>query len=209
MSPPIFPTLKGVTYPVKRFPMWRTLHQESVSGQDNPIPLWSFPRWRYELTYSAFNSGASAFQGLPATEFQALAAFFNVVNGGASVFQYTDVDDGAVTNQLFGTGDGATVAFALSRTMTGAGGVTFNEPVFAPTITNVKIAGTPTGAYTLGTQGLVTFTSAPANGAALTWTGTFNWLCRFDEDSSQFEKFMNNLWELKSIRFTTIKTQSK
>jgi uncharacterized protein (TIGR02217 family) len=209
MAPPILPSLKGLTYPAKRYPIWRTLHQEAVSGQNNPIPLWSFPRWRYELVYSAMFSGAAAFQGLPAIELQALAAFFNIVNGSATVFQYTDPDDGAVTDQLFGTGDGSTVAFALTRTMTGAGSVTFNEPVFAPTITNIKISGTPTSAYTLGTQGLVTFNSAPAAAAALTWTGTFNWLCRFDEDTAQFEKFMNNLWELKTLKFTTIKTQSK
>ena len=209
MAPPIFPTLKGLTYPVQRTPIWHTLSQEAVSGQDNPIQLWTYPRWRYTLVFSAFNSGATAFQGLPAIELQALAGFFNTVAGRVTVFQFTDPDDGSVTDQPFGTGDGATVAFPLVRTMTGAGGVTYVEPVFAPTITNVKIAGSITALYTLGTQGLVTFNSPPGIGAALTWTGTFNWLCRFDADSIDFEKFFNKLWELKKISFTTIKTQSK
>jgi hypothetical protein len=63
--------------------------------------------------------------------------------------------------------------------------------------------------YTLGTQGLITFSTPPSGGSSVLWTGTFNWLCRFDDDSMDFSKFMNNLWEVKSLKFTTIKTQSK
>lgn len=209
MAPPILPTFKGFTYPVKRTPMARTLRQEAVSGQDNPIQLWTYPRWQYELPISVLNSGATAFQSLSAIEMQTLAAFWNTVMFGSSglVFQFTDPDDGTVTDQSFGSGDGVTVAFPLVRTMTGTG-FTFVEPVFAPTITNVKISGTPTAAYTLGTQGLVTFNSAPAAAAPLTWTGTFRWLVRFDDDSLEFSKFMNNLWECKALKFTSIKTRS-
>jgi hypothetical protein len=407
MAPPVLPTLKGASYPVKRIPMWKTLHQEAVSGQDNPIPLWSFPKWRYEVPYNAFNSGGTAFQGLPALEWQTLATFFNTVQGSALVFQFTDPDDGAVTDQLFGTGDGATVAFPLVRTMAGIGGAAFVEPVFAPvnpqisknadwqgkqlqyatartnvllqsntfsnaaygktncTVTSNSgtspdgtndawlwqrsstaaayifqgISGKPASAlvytgsiyakpgtgnflalrladangsasvtfnvstgvislspttsgpwsgasasiiaaangfyrcsltaasstdtnlteywsgnsnnvtldgtdsvsnttilafgeqleqqniatsyiattivavtvtdYALGTQGLVTFSTAPLAAAILSWTGTYNWLCRFDADATDFEKFMNRLWECKALKFTTIKTQSK
>ena len=210
MTLPIFPTLKGATFPVKRTPIWSTLHQEAVSGQDNPIGLWTYNRWRYEIPYSGFNSSSIAFQGLPALEWQTLAAFFNQVQGSRLVFQFADPDDGAVTDQLFGTGDGTTVAFPLTRTMTGLGSVSWNEPVFAPvTITNVKINGTPTALYALGTQGLVTFNSPPALNALLTWTGSYRWLVRFDKDVTDFEKFMDRLWELKSISFTSIKTQSK
>ena len=208
MTLPIFPTLKGATYPAKRTPIWSTLHQEAVSGQDSPIRLWSYNRWRYEIPYSAFNSGPTAIQGLPALEWQALAAFFNQVNGSRLVFQFTDPDDNAVTDQVFGTGDGSTAAFPLTRTMSGIG-VSWNEPVFAPTIANVKVNGAPTVLYTLGTQGLVTFNSPPAAAASLTWTGSYRWLCRFDKDVTDFEKFMNQLWECKAIVFATIKTQSK
>jgi uncharacterized protein (TIGR02217 family) len=190
-------------------PLWKTLHQESVSGQDNPIALWTFNKWMYELPINMLNSGATAFQNLIAIDTQALMAFFNQMQGSAGVFQYNDTDDNSVTDQLFGVGDGTTVAFPLTRTMTGAGGFTWSEPVFAPTITNIKINGTPTVLYTLGTQGLVTFNSPPAAAASLTWTGTFNWLCRFDDDSLELSKFMNRLWEVRALKFTTIKTQPK
>jgi uncharacterized protein (TIGR02217 family) len=209
MALPILPSFKFFSYPAKRAPLWKTLHQESVSGMDNPVPLWTFNRWQYELPITLLNSGATAFQNALAIEWQALNAFYNQVQGSFGVFQFFDGDDGAVTDQLFGVGDGVTVAFPLTRTMTGAGGFAWNEPVFAPTITNVKINGTPTVLYTLGTQGLVTFNSAPAGGANLTWTGIFNWLVRFDGDNLDFSKFMNNLWEIRALKFTTIKTQSK
>lgn len=178
------------------------MHQEAVSGQDNPIPLWSYPRWAYQVGYSILRSDTVNL------EWQALAAFYNQLYGSARVFQFADPDDGSVTDQSIGTGDGVTTAYPLVRTMTGAGSTTFVEPVFAPTITNVKIAGTPTVLYTLGTRGLVTFNTPPTLGAALTWTGTFNWLCRFDEDNASFDKFMYQFWALKKITFTTIKTQS-
>jgi uncharacterized protein (TIGR02217 family) len=210
MAPPVLPSFKFFSYPAKRAPIWRTLHQESVSGMDNPVPLWSFNRWQYELPINLLNSGATAFQSALALEWQEMNALYNQLQGSFGVFQYPDPDDGSVTDQLFGVGDGVTTKFPLTRTMSGPGGTfTWNEPVFAPTITNVKINAVPTVLYTLGTQGLVTFNSAPAGGANLTWTGTFNWLCRFDDDSMDFSKFMNNLWELKALKFTTIKTQSK
>ncbi len=210
MAPPILPTFNFITYPATRSPIWRTLHQESVSGMDNPIPLWSFNRWMYDLPISLLNSKSVAFQNAVALEWQALNAFYNQLNGSFGVFQFLDTDDSSVTDQLFGVGDGTTVGFPLTRTMTGAGGFVWNEPVFAPVGTPVvKINGTPTVLFTLGTQGLITFNSPPAGGANLTWTGTFRWLCRFDDDNLDFSKFMSALWEVKSLKFTTIKTQSK
>jgi len=59
--------------------------------------------------------------------------------------------------------------------------------------------------YTIGTSGVVTFTAAPANGAVLTWTGTFSWLCQFDDDElGLWQDFVNRL-AIETLRFTTIK----
>jgi hypothetical protein len=60
-------------------------------------------------------------------------------------------------------------------------------------------------AYALGVGGVVTIAPAPADGAALSWTGTYRWLCRFDEDSLEFSNFMYLFWELKKCSFTTIR----
>ena len=60
--------------------------------------------------------------------------------------------------------------------------------------------------YTL-VNGLVTFSSPPANGAALTWTGAFGFLCRFDGDDLDFEQFMANLWKADSVKFRSLRAQ--
>jgi len=68
-------------------------------------------------------------------------------------------------------------------------------------VTNIKAAGAVvSGAgYTIGSTGLVTFTTAPASGAALTWTGTYYFRCRFTKDQIEFDGFMQDLYELKKV----------
>jgi hypothetical protein len=51
----------------------------------------------------------------------------------------------------------------------------------------------------------VTFSLPPSIGAVLTWDGTFYWLCRFDADELTFEKFMNTMWSVGKLSFTTVK----
>lgn len=70
---------------------------------------------------------------------------------------------------------------------------------------------TPAGAnvtvtdYALGSTGIVTFSPAPLNGAILTWTGNFYIRCRFMQDISEFNEFLNNFWDLKQLQFQSVK----
>ena len=59
-------------------------------------------------------------------------------------------------------------------------------------------------AYSIS-NGAVTFTTPPASGAALQWTGYFGFLCRFDDDSAEFEQFMSQLWRAKSVKFRSVR----
>jgi len=104
----------------------------------------------------------------------------------------------------FGAGDGSTKVFQLSRAF-GAGGFTFVEPVQnlngAPSIYVggvLKNAGTD---YTISSTGLVTFSSAPANAVALTWTGGYYYRCRFLQDELDLSRFLQGLWEAKKVEF--------
>ena len=190
--------LAGIGYPIRRTPVWSTAHQQVVSGQDWPLQLWTYPRRRWQIPYDFLRVDSTKSQA----ELQTLEGFFNQVQASTLVFQYADGDDKSVTAQTFGTGDGSTTTFQLVRTWGG-----FVEPVFMPvTITAIYDNATPTAAYTIGTNpGQIIFNSAPTATHALTWTGTYNWLCRFDDDSADFEKFMKQLWELKQIKFTSVK----
>ena len=103
----------------------------------------------------------------------------------------------------FGTGDGATKTFQLSRAY--GSGFTFAEPVANlngnPSIYVGGVLQTLGTNYTMDTAGNVTFTTAPGNGAALTWTGSYYYRCRLLQDTSDFSNFMQDLWDLKKLEF--------
>jgi uncharacterized protein (TIGR02217 family) len=196
MTLPVFPTLIGLTYPVIRRPVWRTIKQESLSGKRTRLPMRVIPQWQYELPYDMLRSDSVNL------EWQTLLGFYNSVLGAAYLFQFNDVDDNAVTTQSFGTGDGTTTQFQLVRSLGG-----FIEPVYAvngaPSIFVNGVLKTVTTDYTIGSTGVVTFVVAPGNTLPLTWTGSYYWLARFDDDQEDFSKFMNKFWELKKVTFTT------
>lgn len=198
MAVPVFPTFPGLSYPVKRTPVWSTIQQQSLSGSTPRYPLWSYPRWKYELTFEVLRQ-SGAF-----TELTDMAGFYNALRGSAGVFAFPDPSDGAVTAQNFGTGTGAATAFQLVRSFGG-----FTEPVFAPSGTpQIFVNGvlkTVTTDYTISATGLVTFTTAPGNALPITWTGTFNWLCQFDDDGIELQQDFSGIWLLSALRFTTFK----
>jgi uncharacterized protein (TIGR02217 family) len=197
MALPIFAPPPGLTFPVKRRPLWKTGRQSALSGAETTQQFWSYPRRQYELPFEFLRASLG--------ERNYMEAFYNAVGGTALAWLYNDPDDNSVTDQSFGTGDGTTRAFGLTRTLSGMS-LNYTEPVFAPNvITNVKVNGTVTSAYALGTAGLVTFTSAPVAGATITWTGSYRWVCRFDDDNIEFSKFNFDMSELQKLSFTTLK----
>ena len=139
-------------------------------------------------------SAAAALQ-----EIQSLIAFFNSRQGSFDNFLYSDPSDNTVTAQGFGTGDGVTTAFQLCRSF--GGNV---EPVMslngAPSIYIGGVLKTAGTGYTVS-NGMVTFTSAPAAAATLTWTGAYYYRCRFLADEQEFENFMYQLWAVKKLEF--------
>lgn len=59
--------------------------------------------------------------------------------------------------------------------------------------------------WSISATGMVTFSTPPESGAALTWSGNYYWRCRFKQDMADFEKFMRGLWKLGQIEFETVK----
>ena len=135
-------------------------------------------------------------------ELQTIAGFYESRQGTFDSFLFTDWLDNGVTDMQFGTGDGTTTQFQLTRAF-GAGGFTYAAPVQnVNTLTNIKKAGvtqTLTTHYTISATGLVTFVTAPAAAAALTWSGTFYYRCRFKDDIMDLQNFMYQLWDLGQV----------
>jgi uncharacterized protein (TIGR02217 family) len=206
MSIATFPTLAGMSWPVARTPMMSTIKQAAISGKETRLQLWTYPRYKYEIALEYLGSFA-AVRDWQNQDWQTFLGFWNALGGAALPFHWTDFYDKAVTSQSLGVGDGATTKFNFIRNLGG-----FVEPVQdVGAVTQVTVAGTPTTGYTLLTDpnwGLVygiQFNTAPASGAALAASFTYNWVCRFDEDTADLSNIMFNFWQLKKITFTTMK----
>ena len=193
-----FPTLPGQQFLSLKTPLWSTQIAEATSGRERRRQVWSYPRWSFEVSFEFLRDNVTQ------DELNKIRVFFNNTAGRYSEFGYLDPYDNAVTTMPFGTGDGTTKSFQITRTTT-AGGISFTEPLFAfvgtPTIYK---NGVSTTAFTIS-NGMVTFTTAPAAGVALTWTGQFMFLCRFDSDEMSPAQMMAQLWSLDGLTFKTVK----
>jgi len=194
MTLPVFPSLTATIGLATRSPTWKTLKFPSIDGSEPRYATWSYPRYAYEIPFELLRNTATI------TEFQLLAGFYNAVGGAALPWQFNDPDDYLAVAQPFGTGDGVTTQFQLCRAKGG-----FTMPVFQPIGTPALLVNGATASASVNGGGLVTFATPPAAGAALTWSGTFNWLCRFDDDQIDFAELGRGMWSLSSLKFTTEK----
>lgn len=198
MGNAVYPVLPGLALPVGRKPSFKTQAQRSVSGRELRATMQQYPLVTFSLNYEFLRDTAVT------PEVDTLIGFFMARRASFDSFLFSDPDDNAVTAMSFGAGDGSTKVFQLSRAF-GAGGFTFVEPVQnlngAPSIYVggvLKNAGTD---YTISSTGLVTFSSAPANAVALTWTGGYYYRCRFLQDELDLSRFLQGLWEAKKVEF--------
>lgn len=196
----VFPQLPGQDFMVARSPEWSTTILKAASGREIRSSIWSAPIYNFEVKHNLLR----AKQSIP--EVQKLMAFYNACLGSLGVFYYLDPEDYQVTDEPTGTGDGSTQTFQVMR-MQAKGTVYQNpEPVHAFWQTPVfKVAGSEVDAWTMSTTGQVTFTSPPANGAAITWTGKFLYLCRFDQDKLDLDQIASLFWENQGLKFVSVK----
>lgn len=195
MGNAVFPSLAGIGWNIHRRTMFNNSRPRAVSGREVAFSYQVYPLYEFELNYEFLRAGSQV-------ELQTIAGFFESRQGSFDSFLFTDWLDNGVTDMQFGTGDGTTTQFQLTRAF-GAGGFTYAAPVQnVNTLTNIKKAGvtqTLTTHYTISATGLVTFVTAPAAAAALTWSGTFYYRCRFKDDIMDLQNFMYQLWDLGQV----------
>lgn len=197
MSNAVFPDLPGVMITTSYTPLWKTIVQEAVSGKELRAALTAYPRWKIKLSFEFLRSGAEA-------ELQQLVGFFNARRGRFDSFLFLDQLANSATAQTFGTGNATATQFQLVRDFGG-----FVEPVQnlngTPQIFKAGTLQASPADYSLSATGLVTFTTAPGSGAALTWTGNYYQRVRFMQDEAEFGRFMRSLYEAKRIDLITEK----
>lgn len=187
MSDVLFPTLPGQTWPRIRTSRFSTIVKRA-QGRRFALSQQLYPTHLIRISYSF----------LRPADLAQLRGFFLARKGRADDFLFDDRDDRQVTDQALGVGDGSTRVFQLVRTAEG-----FAEPVYALNgAPVVKVAGTPTS-VTTDSQGRVTFATAPAGGAALTWSGLYRWRVAFTQDQAEVEEFMRLLSVWKTVEFET------
>lgn len=200
MSLPVFPTLPGQGWSVKKTPTFSTRVAAHSSGREVRLGLYVHALYAFELVFNGLDS-SSQFAGLQYQSLQTLMGFWLQCGGQLGSFLYVDPSDNSVSSQVFAVGDGATTAFTLGRTIGGC----FEPVSYVTAISSVTVAGVATSAYALTAPNTITFAAAPAAGAALAWAGTYGFQCRFLDDQAAFDNFMSGLWKLDSLKFRSVR----
>ncbi len=180
-----------------------TVLQKTAAGIGSAISLKPYPTWDFEF-------GMDYIEGNEAESTSVLAEFFSTymaTMGGAGLFLFTDPQDNAITDVQFGTGDGSTTKFQLSRNIGTAVDIIQNVNGIPSIYVDgtLKTSGTD---YSIGSTGVVTFASAPANTKAITWTGSFYFLCRFAEETLDATRSFTinsgtDQWMIQGVKFSS------
>lgn len=188
-------------------PERRTQIVELASGDEERNASWANSRRRYDVAYGIRR----------ADDLAAVVAFFEARNGRLNGFRFKDWADHksclpsqtpAATDQVIGTGDGATAAFQLvKRYVSGAQAWTrtITKPVAGTVIIALNSNQQTSGWSVDETNGLVTFASAPAAGVAVTAGFAFDVPVRFDTDTLDVTLDLERLGSITSIPLVEIR----
>jgi len=164
---------------------WRTIVTTLEDGSEDRDRRWAHAQMRFAFGYDARRPEITA----------ALAALHKACAGRHTGFRFQDHDDwnsarpGAditATDQVIGTGDGATTAFQLVKEYK-VGFAAYNRPIYKPRPSlspKVAVNGAEITEWSIDfTTGIVTFDVAPASGALVTAGFAFDVPVRFDSDT--------------------------
>lgn len=205
MTSLVYPaSLPGLMFDSARVPIFKNARQQALSGKESRLAYMQYPLWRFELTYEFLRDNIAT------SDLKALAGLYLACLGDYDTFLYTDPVYNTVAAEPFGTGDGTTTGpFQLIATWQNAGGPGTPDLIQnlngTPQIFKAGVLQTVVTNYTISPTGVVTFVSAPAAAAALTWTGSFYYRCRFEQSELSLVQFMQKFWKTKAIAFQSIK----
>ena len=182
-------------------PERRTQIVELASGDEERNASWSNSRRRYDAAYGIRR----------ADDLAAVVAFFEARNGRLYGFRWKDWADyksclpsgtPAATDQAIGTGDGTTTGFQLVKVYTSGAQTwirTITKPVSGTVLVAIDGVEQTTGWSVDTTTGIVSFTSTPAAGAAITAGFEFDVPVRFDTDTLDVTLDIERLGSIMSI----------
>ncbi|HET8891733.1 MAG TPA: DUF2460 domain-containing protein [Candidatus Angelobacter sp.] len=217
MSNILFPKIRGLAWNIVKTPTFSTEIQESLAGREVRIQNFQNPIWEYTLSYEYLLNDPRLRDESEQTPLETLVGFFLARGGQYDDFLLNESDltgrleDSVYSGQPIGIGDGSTKTFQLVRNVGG-----FLEAVQNPMnqVATVYLSGSSKAQgtdYTIS-NGLVTFTLAPALGASITADFIMLQRVRFHTGSSrsgkegiEFNNFYFNLYECKEIQLITVR----
>jgi uncharacterized protein (TIGR02217 family) len=224
MSNLLFPKIRGLSWEVVKNPTLSTEIQSSLAGREVRIQNFQNPIWEFTLIYEYLLNDPKFRDDTGSTPLEQLIGFFLARGGQFDDFLLNESDltqrleDSVYSGQPIGTGDGVTVNFQLVRNFGG-----FLEACQNPANQSAKVyvngaVKTQGTDYTIS-LGMVTFTVAPALGAAITADFTFLHRVRFDLGTSrgnassssgtregiEFSNFYYNLYECKEVQLISVR----
>ena len=139
MSYNVFPAFAGRGWGIKKRPITRTLIQQADSGAEYRTQRYQYPLYEFDIEIPYLTQADS----------DTLVGFYNQQGGPFQPFYFSADNDNSVTAQAFGTTDGTTKTFQLSK----ANGAYWSEPV-------AGVNGTP-AIYANGAQIFQSGTGTP------------------------------------------------
>ena len=182
-------------------PERRTQIVELASGDEERNASWANSRRRYDVAYGIRR----------ADDLAVVVAFFEARNGRLHGFRFKDWGDHksclpsgtpSPTDQLIGTGDGATTAFHLVKRYE-SGAQAWVRRIVKPVAGTVRVARAgveATSGWSVdATTGVVSFSTAPAAGVLVTAGFEFDVPVRFDTDRLDVTWDLDRLGSIASI----------
>jgi uncharacterized protein (TIGR02217 family) len=202
----VYPNLPGLTFNSVRSPHYNTGIQSAMSDVESRIAYQQYPVIHWELIYELLRDYVTP------SDLKALVGLYNAVQGQWDTFLYADPVFNAVTAQQFatvGSSDTDTTLYQLTAVYENSGGPGGPE-IIQNFQSSPEIYGNGTlinsAYYSISGTGALNFLSGhvPASGVVLTWTGSFYYRVRFNDDTLDVSQFMQNFWELKKVKLKQV-----
>jgi hypothetical protein len=109
------------------------------------------------------------------------------------------------TTQAIATGDGVTTAFTMFRTIVTSGAQDMIQNFVTPPLIFVNGSLVSSSTYSINEYGTLTFNTAPAAAATISWLGQFYYRCSFlDDQWEDLEESLYQIWNLEEMKFRSV-----
>jgi hypothetical protein len=159
-----------------------------------------YPIWHFEFNVPYLRGRLSD----PTSAVSIVMGVIDSMKGRADNFLFEDPNDRTAHLAQFGTGDGTTKAFQITRPIGGAAQADIIQNFNGTP--QIFSNGTPqTSGFTIDSFGVITFTTAPAANAILAWSGNFYFRCRFTDDAqSNFRMIAPDAWDCSQLAWESV-----